>query len=819
MKKVIVLQEGADLDALSCAYGVELLHQEAYLLLPSHLSKGASEALRLFRHKLRIIYELPEVFDMVLVDSHNYGDYLEVFGSRVKEVYIYDHHPETPKGFKGKVDRTGSCTTLVVEELIEKGVQVDPDSATLLALGIYEDTGMLTYEGTTHRDARAIAWLLERGANLSLIRKLLSGGISKEEIDILSKYLLSLENLFIYGKRISLVVLKMEDYKPDVMKLLYDLKEIRESSAFFVIVEAGGKSYLFGRSIRGEFDVAKLLQNFGGGGHEFASACKFEGLSAERLKVLLEALLKGEEVPLRIKEMMSYPPFVLHEDMPLSLALLELTQRNFAGAPVVDDRGRLVGLVYKKNLLRAQKHQIEGKVKDFMVEDFHTLKPEDFLWKAEEILSKYGEKLIPVVEEDRVVGIITRMDLIHAYRRHVESLRAQEKRIALPEDIKRLLEEIGEEAKGLGYRVYLVGGVVRDLLMRRKIWDLDLVVEGDALSLAGKLAQKWRIDCHPFREFGTAHMKLEDYKIEFATTRRESYPHPGSYPVVEWATLKEDLIRRDFTINAIALSINPEDFGTLIDYFGGLRDLKDGLIRVLHPMSFVEDPVRILRALRFAGRFAFRLSKGTEKLLKKAIGLELLKRAPRGRILNEMRLALREERVIDILRLYKKYQVLEQIIEGFNFGQDLEGLIEKMRHIVSWHRIEFPQERLDYGWVYLLLLIKDMGDTGGRLLKDISAPSWVRESYRFIKEGLWDLIKELQRAKKPSEVYLLLKGKPIALLLLLMLYQEAKVKLYMEKLRYVKVNTGTFKDLRGKELGKAIEAEKLSLMDSIFQVK
>lgn len=814
MPKVIILEEGADLDALSCAYGLLLLYEDAYLLRPSYLSKRASEVLSSFSDRFRTLEELPEKFDLLLVDSHNYEEYLQSLGGRIRDIYIYDHHPKAPKGFKGKVDSVGSCTTLVVEELMEKEIEIDSLSATLLAFGIYEDTGMLTYEGTTYRDAKAIAWLLERGLNLSLLRKSLSGGISKEEIDLLSKHMVSLESLYVDGKKISLVVLRMEEYKPDILSLLYELKEIKESSAFFVIVEAGGKSYLFGRSIRGEFDVSSVLESFGGGGHEFASAGKFEGVPAERLKGLLEALLKGEKVPLKVKEIMSYPPFLIHEDMDVDLALLELSQRNYAGAPVIDDRGRLVGIVYKKNLLKAQRHGIKGRVKDFMVEEFHTLELEDFIWKAEEILSKYGEKLIPVVEEDRVVGVITRMDLLHAYRRHIQGLRAIEKKISIPEDIRGLLEEIGQEAKGLGYKVYLVGGVVRDLLMRKRIWDLDLVVEGDAIALACKLGEKWQVNCHTFQEFGTAHMKYKDYKLEFATTRRETYPHPGSYPVVEWATLKEDLLRRDFTINAMALSLNPEDFGTLIDYFGGLRDLKDGIIRVLHPMSFVEDPVRILRALRFAGRFGFKLSKGTEKLLKKAVSLGLLKKAPRGRILNELRLALREERLLEILRLYKRYGVLEQIIEGFVFKPELESLLERLKDIVSWHKIEFPQEALDYGWVFLLLLLKDT--KGEDLLKEISAPSWVRESYKLMKENLHNLISKLQKAQRPSEIYLLLKGKPMALLLILMLYQKEKVKLYMERLRFIKVDVERFKHLKGKELGEAIEMERLRLMDSLL---
>ncbi len=817
MPKIIVLQEGADLDALSSAYGVMLLYEDAFLLKPNYLSKRASEVLSHFKERFRVLDNLPESFDLVLVDSHDYEEYMQRFGERVGKIYIYDHHPSAPRGFEGKVDAVGSCTTLIVEELMEKGKDIDGESATILALGIYEDTGMLTYEGTTYRDARAVEWLLQRGLNLKILRNLLSGGISKEHIRLLSKHLVSFESLFLHGKRISLLVLRMEEYRPDLLSLVYELRDIRESSAFFVIVEAGGKTYLFGRAIRNEFDVSEVLRKLGGGGHEFASAAKFEGVSGERLKGLLEAMLRGERVPLKVDEVMSYPPFLLHEDMDANLALLELTQRNFAGAPVIDDKGRLVGIVYKKNLLKAQKHGVVGKVKDFMVEEFHSLTPEDFVWDAENILSRYGEKLIPVVLEGRVVGVITRLDLLHAYRKHIEGTKAYERRLPVPEELKPMLEKIGNTAQGFGYRVYLVGGVVRDLLMKKSIWDLDLVVEGDAIKLARRLAEEWGVDCHTFPEFGTAHMKIEGYKLEFATTRRETYPHPGSYPVVEWATLREDLLRRDFTINAMALSINPQDFGTLIDYFGGLRDLKDRIIRVLHPMSFVEDPVRILRALRFAGRFDFKLSKSTEKLLRSAVEMGLIKKAPKGRLLNELRLALREEKLLEILKLYKKYQVLGQVIEGFEFKPEIETSLEKLREIISWHKIEFPQENIDYGWVYFLFLIKDLKEEIGEIiLRDISAPSWVRESYRLIKESLHKVIQTLKTAEKNSEVYLTLKGKPIAFLLILMIYQRDKVKLYLEKLRHVKVDVERFKGLEGKELGKAIEREKLRLMDSLL---
>ncbi len=820
MEKVIFLEEGADLDALSSAYGLLLIYPESSIFKPKHLSRRASEVFRDFRHLFRIREDLPQEFDLILADTHHYEVYLEEFKGKVKDIIIYDHHPTHMAGVKGKVQQVGSTTTLVVEELMERNMDISPVSATLLSFGIYEDTGFLSYEGTTSRDARALAWLLEKGADLRIVRKYLSDTLSKEQIDMLSKHLQSIESLFFNGKKIVIATLKAEEYEPDLLRIIYDLREVRDSSALFVIVSAGYKTYVFGRSLRGELDVNKILEHFGGGGHTFASATKLEGAHAERVKSVLTSLLEGKRVALKVKEVMSSPPFVLHQATVISDAILELSQRNFAGAPVVDDAGKLVGVIYKKSLVRALKHYPEGRVRDFMLEEFHTLTPEDFIWKAEEILSRYGEKLIPVVEGDRLVGVITRLDLLYSMRQQTAYLKAYERKIKLPPHIEEVGREIGIIAEGLGFKAYLVGGVVRDILLGKEVWDVDFVVEGDAIKVAELLAQKHKVEFHPFPEFGTAHVKVKGLKLELATTRRETYPHPGAYPLVEYASLREDLLRRDFTINAMAVSVNSQDFGTLIDYFGGLRDLKDRLIRVLHPLSFVEDPVRILRALRFAGRLGFKLSKSTERLLRSAVSLGAISSAPKGRIMNEVRLALREDRFLEILELYRKHQILAEIFKGITWSPKLEKKLLRLRDIITWHKIEFPKEVMDYGWVYLLVLLEEMKEEEGMaFLRDISAPSWVRETYKIMKRESKSTEKSLLDAKRSSEVYLSLKNKPLPFLLMLMTKEnlKEKVKLYLEKLRFVKVNVEKFRGLSGRELGEAIEKEKMKIMDEALE--
>jgi len=315
-------------------------------------------------------------------------------------------------------------------------------------------------------------------------------------------------------------------------------------------------------------------------------------------------------------------------------------------------------------------------------------------------------------------------------------------------------------------------------------------------------------------------------KIEFSTARRETYPRPGAYPKVERASLKEDLIRRDFTINAMAISVNPEDYGTLIDYFGGMRDLKDRIVRVLHPVSFIEDPVRILRAIRFAGRLGFRLSRSTERLLRQAVNLGLLEESPRGRIMNEIRLALREDRLLEILSLYRKFRVLEHIIRGFQWSQNLEDRLLNLKKIVDWHSLEFPSERIDYGWIFLMLILSTVKpETSLGFLADVSAPAWVRDNMGRIYRELSDVRRKLQACRRNSEVYLLLRKLHLSLLLLLMTEEEVreKVRLYLEHLRFVKVPPEKVKELEargleGKALGREIERLKLSIMDDIIRV-
>jgi len=183
----------------------------------------------------------------------------------------------------------------------------------------------------------------------------------------------------------------------------------------------------------------------------------------------------------------------------------------------------------------------------------------------------------------------------------------------LSPQFKKVLKVSSALANSLGFKVYLVGGVVRDLILEKEVFDLDVVVEGDAIVFARELSKRLKSSFKKHHAFGTAVVEFDGHKIDFATARTEHYIHWGALPKVKPAALKQDLFRRDFTINAMAVSLNKKDYGKLIDLYNGLHDLRKGLVRALHKESFLEDPTRIIRAIRFEQRFSFKIEKDTFK--------------------------------------------------------------------------------------------------------------------------------------------------------------------------------------------------------------
>ncbi|WP_424318991.1 CCA tRNA nucleotidyltransferase [Candidatus Methylomirabilis sp.] len=239
--------------------------------------------------------------------------------------------------------------------------------------------------------------------------------------------------------------------------------------------------------------------------------------------------------------------------------------------------------------------------------------------------------------------------------------------------------------------IYAVGGYVRDLLLGQRNVDIDLVVEGDAIATAKRLAHflKAVVTSHP--RFGTAHLRLPEAcprrrsgsrTLDFATARSERYPHAAALPEVQPAPLLADLLRRDFSINAMAARIDRHRFGPLIDPLGGLRDLERGRIRVLHERSFIDDPTRLFRTARFEGRYRFVIGRSTLRLMQAAVKGGAIRNLAGSRIFRELYLVAKEPSAPRIIRRLRDLDVLAAIHPKLALPAAAFGLLERVRRVL-----------------------------------------------------------------------------------------------------------------------------------------
>ena len=246
-----------------------------------------------------------------------------------------------------------------------------------------------------------------------------------------------------------------------------------------------------------------------------------------------------------------------------------------------------------------------------------------------------------------------------------------------------ILHSAGRIAGETGCRAYAVGGLVRDLLLGRETCDLDIVVEGDGIRFARSLAGRYRTPVKGYERFGTASFSMPGgAKVDVATARTEVYDEPAALPRVTPGSIRDDLFRRDFTINAMALSLAPGEFGRLLDEYGGSRDVRDGIIRVLHGRSFIDDPTRIFRAVRFEARLGFRIVAADEVRIAETLSLRLLERLEDYRIVAELRLIFREPDPVKPLRRLGRLGVIGDLESLRGERACLGEPLEKSRRIL-----------------------------------------------------------------------------------------------------------------------------------------
>jgi tRNA nucleotidyltransferase (CCA-adding enzyme) len=572
---------------------------------------------------------------------------------------------ELPPGWTFWGEETGATTTLLVEKIAEQGLPVNPTEASLLLLGIYEDTGALSYETTTARDLRSAAWLREHGASLLIVNKFLHHPLTEAQTQLYQQLADNSHPYQFHGQSVIIATASVPEPVEEVSTLAHKLHDLYEPAGLFMLVQMGDHIQLVARSTSDAIDVGAIAAAFGGGGHSRAAAAMIRnGTLHGTFETLVYLLQSQVRPPVTVAQIMSYgAPQTLTPADTITDAAERMRRYGFEGFPVVEE-GRIVGMLTRREIDRAIHHGLsDHPVGRYMRAGEIYVTPDDSVETLRQVMTEHDWGQVPVVEAatGAILGIVTRTDLIKQWTApvplHGETL-GERMAAALPRSLLDLLRTAGITATEMGHRLYAVGGFVRDLLLEMPNFDVDLVVEGDAIKLAHELARRLGGRVRSHRRFGTAKWIVPEalrapadgslpeseqsppLGLDFVTARTEFYEHPTALPTVERSSIKQDLHRRDFTINTLAIRLDPDHWGELLDFYGGKKDLEERLIRVLHSLSFVEDPTRILRAARFEQRFHFHIEPRTEKLI--ADARDLLDRVSGERVRHELELILTE---------------------------------------------------------------------------------------------------------------------------------------------------------------------------------
>jgi tRNA nucleotidyltransferase (CCA-adding enzyme) len=758
-------------------------------------------------------------------------------------VHVYDHHPDAEpqaaetlslRPERRLVEPVGATTTILVERLNEAGVALTPFEATVMALGLYEETGSLAYTSTTPRDLEAAARVLHAGADLNLVSDTLRSHLDADQIALLNDLLRGSETYYLEGRKVLLATSAYDRYRGDLAEVVHKLAEMEGLDAVVAAIAMEEKVEIIGRSRRPEINVGELAREFRGGGHAVAASATVKGQTLVEVRERLAQLLTERYRPtLLARDVMTTPVKAIGEETTVADAENSLTKYEVNALPVLDSKDRYRGLVTRETIQKALFHRFgEAPVAGLIQTDAYTAEPETPFREIEARMVERNQRFVPILKNTRVVGVITRTDLLRTLHDDVlMAARARAKgrdgaawtfvsrrnvrtmlKDRLPARVFALLEEVGELAGRTGVSVFVVGGFVRDLLLGRPNLDVDLVVEGDGIAYARTLGKGAQAKVKVHERFGTAVLVFPDgFKLDVATARTEYYEYPTALPTVERSSIKKDLYRRDFTINTLAVRLNAGRFGELIDFYGGQRDLREKTIRVLHSLSFVEDPTRVFRAARFEQRFGFRLGKETLSLIKGAVKMDLFHRLSGSRLFEELILLLSEEEPRKIIGRLGELNLLRFIHPGLKWTDRLNGLLKSVQEVLDWYKLASlnrpagsPPALMEAWLVYMMALMEVIpGKAAEEMLKRLAVPERMAEKIRAGHGAAGRVLRRLARRPppRPAESYHALAGLSDETLLLLMAATKSEVVR-----RQVSAHLTTYQHVKPSLTGKDLKA-------------
>jgi tRNA nucleotidyltransferase (CCA-adding enzyme) len=818
---IILCHQTVDFDALAAAIGLSRLKTRAKIVLTGGAHPAVKNFLALYRDEfdfveMRSIH--PEAIATIYIVDTQKSDRLGTAAAwlslpNVQHIEVFDHHLDATSDIPVTMLHTeavGAITTYIVELLQQQQITLTPFEATAIALGIYVDTGSLTFEQTTPRDAKAIAWLLEQSANVAIIAEYNEPGLSHQLQELLKDALSNLQRTNVQGYTVVSVLLQTDKFVRGLSTLAARLIELTESDALLLghqyqkskATNPSQKLVVIGRSRLAETNLNQLFTPFGGGGHGQAASMSLSTDEPQQVfQEILTELINQIPQPPTARDLMSSPVRTIRPDTSIEQAQRTLLRYGHSGLSVVDQSDRLVGIISRRDLDLAIHHGFErSPVKGYMSRNLRTITLDTPLPEIQSIMVTYDVGRLPVLEAGELMGIVTRTDVLRQLHDQFPQcqidpeqksltshlLSTLEKR--LEPAIWQLLQQVTTAAQERGWNLYLVGGGVRDVLLTSDresllLQDIDLVVDGyhrsmddhagvELASVIQQMHPQVKVTIHG--EFQTAALTwhqdlvLGNLLMDIATARTEFYPYPAANPQVEASSIRQDLYRRDFTINALAVRLTPPkrgEFsrkGDLLDFFGGLLDLRSRQIRVLHANSFIEDPTRIYRAVRFAVRLGFTIEPQTEEYIRYAIDNQIYDQL---RISNHQMPALTTR-----LRAELKYilesnywqpalKLLDQLKALTCLDRDLSltATLNRELHFVSKWLVLFEPKVSEHWLIRLETLIAHLSSSSRIIVaENLQLP---KDSFQRLEQlKIWEtqLASRLNKTQLDSQIYQLL---------------------------------------------------------------
>ena len=708
--KVILTHEQADMDALASQLAAWLLFPNALPLLPRNINRNGRRYLQTFGKDLPYITheDLPreEIETLILVDTQSM---ITLKGmSDETRVIVFDHHPQRDDidpDWELHMVQSGSNVSQMVDRIRKKNIDLSTLQATTLALGLYEDTGSFTYGATSREDLQAAAYCIEHGANLDIVGEFLYPPLSSGQRELYNRLMKNVQTLLVEDQTILAAKAYAMDVQDEISSVAHKMRDVLNPDALLLLVSTQQGIRLVARSTTDQVDVSSIAEEMGGGGHKRAASAlirpdahldeeETHKFLEEQFQAMLSNLERHVTPAVTVAGIMSKDPLILTPDTSVEEAHRLMQRYGYEGYPVVSD-GEVVGLLNRREVDRAISHGLDLAVESLMSAGDVSIQPDAALESLQALMGKSGWGQIPVVDADgEIVGIVTRTDLLKTLTPQPELPTQEEVARMLAEAVPparlALLRTLAEEADRINLPIFVVGGFVRDLLLGHPSLDFDLVVEGDAIFFARRLADRFGGRVLTHQRFGTAKWDISSVRkkligrlpleeegeaarlpetLDLITARTEFYEQPAALPTVESSSIKMDLHRRDFTINTLALRLDGEHFGRIHDYWGGLSDLRKGHIRVLHALSFVDDATRLLRAVRFEQRFEFLIEPRTMALMEES--LPLLNRLTGARLRHEINLILAEPRAPAMFRRLAELGILAAIHPALPWNEDL----------------------------------------------------------------------------------------------------------------------------------------------------